>query len=213
MSDGSQTLTAEIAVSTKPNPQGITITVDTPGTLSQLLADYDKSSITELTVIGNLNSLDIRCLNNNLRNLAILDMEHVNWEELPQNTFYGNKSLTFVKLPLTLKTIGNRAFSNCSNLTSITIPDSVTSIGDRAFQDCSSLTSVTIGNGVTSIGSYAFYNCSGLTSVYCKAIVPPIIVNNTFDKVSATATLYVPTGCKAAYAAAAGWKDFKTFIL
>ncbi len=210
VSDGLQTLTAEIAVSTNPRPQGITITVDTPGTLSQLLADYDKSSITELTVIGNLNSLDIRCLNNNLRNLAILDMEHVNWEELPQNTFYGNKSLTFVKLPLTLKTIGNRAFSNCSNLTSITIPDSVTSIGDRAFQDCSSLTSVTIGSSVTSIKNLAFQGCSSLTSVYCKAIVPPIIVNNTFDKVSATATLYVPTGCKAAYAAATEWSKFKT---
>ena len=233
VSDGSQTLTAEIAVSTNPRPQGITITVDTPGTLAELLADYDKSSITELTVIGNLNSLDIRCLNSNLRNLAILDMEHVNWEELPQNTFYGNKSLTFVKLPLTLKTIGNRAFSNCSGLTSVTIPDSVTEICYCAFSGCRSLTSVTIGNSVKYIENYAFDGCSGLTSVtignsvtfidseafrgcssltrvYCKAIVPPIIVNNTFDKVSATATLYVPTGCKAAYAAATEWSKFKT---
>ncbi|WP_304952047.1 leucine-rich repeat domain-containing protein [uncultured Alistipes sp.] len=165
VSDGSQTLTAEIAVSTNPRPQGITITVDTPGTLAELLADYDKSSITELTVIGNLNWSDIRCLNSNLRNLAILDMEHVNWEELPQNTFYGNKSLTFVKLPLTMKTIGDRAFQDCSSLTSITIPDSVTEIGYYAFYNCSSLTSVTIPDSVTSIAVHTFNGCSSLTSV------------------------------------------------
>ncbi len=165
VSDGLQTLTAEIAVSTNPRPQGITITVDTPGTLAELLADYDKSSITELTVIGNLNSSDIRCLNNNLRNLAILDMEHVNWEELPQNIVFYNKSLTFVKLPLTLKAIGYRAFSDCSSLTSVTIPDSVTEIGACAFQDCSSLTSVTIGSSVTVIELRAFQDCSSLTSV------------------------------------------------
>ncbi len=345
VSDGSQTLTAEIAVTLRAF-DGKTVVVVTPGTLSQLLANYDESSITELTVIGNLNDEDIATLKS-LPNLAILDMENVNLEELPANAFYNNKSLTSVKLPKTLKTIGDRAFEGCSSLTSITIPGSVTSIpiqtfdgcssltsvtipdgvttiGSSAFNGCSSLTSVTIpdsvteiynyafygcssltsvtipdsvtlidenafrgcsgltnvtignsvkyignyafdgcsgltsvtignsvtfidsdafrgcsgltnvtipdsvteigkeafrgcsltsvtiGNGVTSIGSYAFYNCSSLTRVYCKAIVPPIIVNNTFDKVSATATLYVPTGCKAAYAAAAGWKNFKT---
>ena len=86
----------------------------------------------------------------------------------------------------------------------------MTEIGGFAFWDCSGLTSITIPDSVTSIEDYAFSGCSGLTSVYCKAIAPPSIVNDTFDKVSATATLYVPTGSKAAYAAAAGWSKFKT---
>ncbi len=61
--------------------------------------------------------------------------------------------------------IGDYAFSSCSNLTSVTIGNSVTSIGDCAFMFCSSLTSITIPNSVTSIGSDAFYGCKGLTSI------------------------------------------------
>jgi hypothetical protein len=61
--------------------------------------------------------------------------------------------------------IGDSAFSNCTDLKSIIIPNSVTSIGDCAFYDCSGLTSVTIPNSVTSIGDYAFYDCSNLKSL------------------------------------------------
>ncbi len=45
------------------------------------------------------------------------------------------------------------------------IPSSVTSIGDYAFSDCSNLTSVEIPSSVTSIGDYAFSDCSGLTDI------------------------------------------------
>lgn len=62
-------------------------------------------------------------------------------------------------------TIGNNAFSSCSNLTSITIPNSVTSIGESAFKRCNYLAEITIPDSVTSIGREAFSNCTRLTSV------------------------------------------------
>ena len=68
-------------------------------------------------------------------------------------------------IPNSVTTIGDHAFSGCSNLTSITIPNSVTTIGDDAFNGCTGLTSITIPNSVTTIGYSAFCNCSNLTSI------------------------------------------------
>ncbi len=187
VSDGSQTIMTAIAVSTKPSPQKLAITVETPGTLLQLLANYDKTKITELTVIGNLNSSDIMTLKSSLPNLAILDMEQVALEVLPSSAFEYKKSLISVKLP-----------------------NMLTTIGDQAFNGCSGLTSVTIGNNVKSIGDGAFISCTGLTSIYCKAYTPPSVGYDVFYNVSAT--LYVPTGRKAVYATANGWNNFTTII-
>ena len=207
VSDGDRSITASIDVTVfKASFDGKTVAVETPGTLSQLLAGYDKTTITELTVIGNLNSSDISTLKK-LSNLAILDMENVNIEELPKRAFYQKGSLTSVKLPRTLKTIGKSAFEECRGLTSVTIPDSVTSIGFRGFYCCSSLTGITIPDRTRSIGEYAFYYCSNLTNIYCKAIVPRKLSNYVFSSYN-NKTLYVPTGRKKAYAAVVGWKNF-----
>ncbi len=164
VSDGTHTIMAAIDVSLKPSFDGKTVTVATPGTLASLLADYDKTTITELTVIGNLNDSDIRTLQA-LPNLAILDMEQVNLETLRDNAFYSNTSLTSVTLPRTLKTIGASAFNECSGLTgNLVIPEGVTTIGHSAFYRCSGLTgNLVIPEGVTTIESLAFSNCSGLT--------------------------------------------------
>jgi len=257
VSDGTQTIMAAIAVSIKPSLDENTITVETPGTLSKLLSDYDKSSITELTIIGSLNNSDIATLKS-LPNLTILDMENVNMETLPHDAFRMNTSLTSVKLPKTLKTIGNSAFSGCSNLTTVTIDNSVTSIGDFVFAECSSLTSITIPNNATSIGKYAFYYCSNLASIiipdnvtsigaslfrycrslttvtisknvtsigestflycssliniYCKAQTPPIMDTGSNLNYLNNCTLYVPVGCKDAYASSFYWRPVKEII-
>ena len=166
VSDGDRSITASIDVvaTLKASFDGKTVVVVTPGTLSQLLVDYYKTGSTTLTVIGNLNDEDIATLNS-LPNLAVLDMENANLEELPTKAFEGNESLTSVKLPRTLTSIGEWAFRDCSSLTNITIPDNVTKIGTGTFFGCSSLKSITIPDGVTGIGFYAFDGCSSLTSI------------------------------------------------
>jgi len=65
----------------------------------------------------------------------------------------------------TIKSIGDRAFFNCTNLTSITIPDSVTTIGTFAFYNCSSLESIVIPDSVHTINDHAFISCISLKSV------------------------------------------------
>ena len=53
-------------------------------------------------------------------------------------------------------TIGDWAFSTCSNILSVTLPNTLTSIGERAFAGCSGLTSLNIPESVESIGDRAF---------------------------------------------------------
>ena len=82
-----------------------------------------------------------------------------------EEAFYDCSGLTSVDIPDGVTSIGDYAFYGCSGLTSIDIPDGVNSIGDYAFYDCSGLTSIDISDGVTEIGDYAFRYCSGLTSI------------------------------------------------
>lgn len=81
------------------------------------------------------------------------------------NYYLCRSNVTNYKIPNSITSIGNSAFSNCYNLTSMIIPDSITSIGAYTFYNCISLTSIEIPNSVESIGSGAFYKCSSLTSV------------------------------------------------
>ena len=85
---------------------------------------------------------------------------------------YGkNKYTKIIVIPaeidgIKIISIGDSAFSGCSELTNITIPNSITTIGKYAFYNCSGLTSITIPDSVTSIGYQAFDGCSGLQGVY-----------------------------------------------
>ena len=194
VSDGSHTIMSAIDVSIAPSFDGKTVTVAEPGTLSALLAGYDKTSITELMIIGSLNEYDIEELNG-LPNLSVLDMENVNLEIMPDWAFQGKTSLTSIVMPKTLKTIERFAFSGCSGLTgSLTIPGSVTTIGERAFSGCSGLTgSLTIPESVTTIGGDAFSNCSGLTGDLTIPESVTTIGGNAFSNCSGlTGDLTIP---------------------
>ena len=74
-------------------------------------------------------------------------------------------SVTINWAEVTVTSIGEKSFKDCSNLSYIKIPSSVTSIGNEAFCDCSSLTSIEIPSSVTYIEYTAFRECSSLTSI------------------------------------------------
>lgn len=54
-------------------------------------------------------------------------------------------SITKVIVSDGVTSIGNYAFTGCTNLTSVSIPDSVTSIGNNAFGDCPAIDTVNYG--------------------------------------------------------------------
>ena len=90
------------------------------------------------------------------------------------NAFSECSELKSVYIPDSVTKIGYDAFYNCTGLISISIPDSVTEIGNSAFHTCSGLKSLTLPNSDLKIGDYAFRECSSLTNLYIPANVSDI---------------------------------------
>ena len=73
--------------------------------------------------------------------------------------------LESVRLPSTLKRIGDSAFQYCYALTEVIIPDAVTEIGYSAFNTCKGLNRVVLPENLKSIGGAAFSSCESLDGV------------------------------------------------
>jgi len=109
----------------------------------------------------------------------------------------GNKAfsdcinLLKVTIPEGVLSIGNDTFSGCTNLTNITIPDTVKSIGSNAFAKCSSLKNAIISDGVESIGERIFSGCTNLSTVYYTGLETFTAVTG-FDTCDVLEALCVP---------------------
>ncbi len=106
--------------------------------------------------------------------------------------FSGCSNLTSIEIPSSVTSIGDYAFSGCGSLTSIEMPSSVTRIGELAFYWCSSLTSIVIPSSVTSLGNYAFSGCSSLTSIVIPSSVTSL-GNYAFSGCSSLTSVVIPS--------------------
>src|ERR1035437_8483701 len=108
-----------------------TLKLNYPGNVSYLLSTTEKSTVTNLTISGPIDSNDFVTMNN-MTNLKVLDISAASCTRIPTQAFYGKKTLTSIILPTSLVTIGESALAYCG-LTSVSIPSSVTTLGESAF--------------------------------------------------------------------------------
>ena len=109
------------------------------------------------------------------------------WTEIPKRFFKGNKKITSVTIPKTIRKIGAEAFAECENLEKVILQEGLETIGEGAFSECerlrninlpeglktinhyaflsSGLNEITIPNSVRAVGEYAFWLCKKLTKV------------------------------------------------
>lgn len=77
--------------------------------------------------------------------------------------FFANSGISEIALPDGLETIGNYAFSGCSELSSVNLPASLTDIGIEAFKG-TAVTAIEIPSGITDLKNSLFENCTALAS-------------------------------------------------
>ncbi len=157
---------------------------------------------------------------------------------IPFMAFYGS-NIESISIPGTITSMGQFCIANCKSLKTITFADELTSIGSCAFTDdialetidlsntvvtnissqafdgCTGLVSIVLPSTLTTLANYSLRNCTSLSSLTCLATTPPSLTTSTtpFTNVPvSTCTLYVPYGCKEAYAAATCWKDFSSIV-
>ena len=200
------------------------------GTLSTFISVDEKNVIKDLTVIGNLNGTDIRFIREMAGrtyddkecagSLEILDLSQANIVEGGEPYFYmysdfyaqndefstyffkGCKLKTIV-FPLSLKVVGNAAFSKCYNLSGkIIIPEGVTTVGVSSFEATaiesvelpSSLITVTDGAmAIDAIGAHAFENCRSLREINIPESVTTI-QTSVFSGCTSLTTITLPKG-------------------
>ena len=82
---------------------------------------------------------------------------------------FSSTKFSEIRLPDTLTSIGDFAFSSCSNLASITIPASVTSIGSSVFTNCKELNDISIADDNTSyqVINQVIYSKDKTTLITC----------------------------------------------
>lgn len=137
-------------------------------------------------------------------------------------------NLTEVNLPESLEEIKIRALEDMYHLEKVLIPNKVKIIWHNAFWRCPAIKLITIGKSVEKIYWEAFISSDpgannqpnpNLTEVISLNPIPPTIIESSATGSGAfhptdceNVPLYVPYGCKEAYAAADGWKQFATII-
>lgn len=103
--------------------------------------------------------------------------------------------------------IGRVAFYNNNVIKIVKLPETLKSIGDSAFYD-TNIQEITLPASLTEIGKNAFYYCYDLDNVYAEC-APLDISAGCFYYYR---TLYVPGEYEDQYKAATGWKNFSTII-
>jgi len=104
--------------------------------------------------------------------------------------------ITFSGTP-TLQRIGQEAFRSCSSLREIDLPESLTTLGTLAFRS-TSLTEISIPSACTDIGTSVFEWCTRLTTVnFDSSSGLTTIPNYIFNNCSNLTTVTLPDGIEA----------------
>lgn len=142
------------------DPVSTSVQISHMGSLASELIQkgLQPKDINFLTIEGKMDEADFILIRDYMPNLVSIDLEKCNATAIPEYTFTQKKYLLKAKLPHSLKSIGQRAFSGCGRLCgTLELPPTVTAIEYGAFIGCDNLRHVlATGNNITTLGEKLF---------------------------------------------------------
>lgn len=151
------------------------------------------TAVTDFQITGTINALDLRYIQEKKTvfsaltglDLSAADLSPVTIDgvlypanEITAGTFDGFRTLTSIKIPNSITSIGNKAFAGCSAMKQM--PNSITYIGKQAFAWARALGSVTLSTSLVKMDDECFAYCDdntgeiGLTSIILPASLTTI---------------------------------------
>lgn len=160
-------LPLSLMAQTTAHLEEVTVNVETPGTLGDLILQQTENltDVVTLHLGGTINDADLITLQQRLTRMRHLDALKLQMTEMPERFLYDNDTLRTIVLPASLKVIGQYAFAYCQSLTNAPLPDGLESLGNFAFYNCNSLCEVHIPSTLSIIPAYAFSNTYELESL------------------------------------------------
>lgn len=153
----------------------ITINVDKPGTLPNMIGESKRNIVTNMKLTGSLNGIDIELIremaggrpDNGISKgrLAVLDMSEARIVEGGTYFYYDENQHKSYSIYSWNNVVGAYMFYGCRSLKKVSLPETAVEVRDYCFAGCSELTEVIFGNNLKSIGKKAFSECVSLSSV------------------------------------------------
>lgn len=154
------------------------------------------------------------------------------------SAFYGQNLCTYIKIPSSVRLIGDSAFLKgadttaevvldiddgvteikalafrASNIKRVVLPDSLVTLAVNVFIFCYQIEYVELGTGITSIGANNFnYTRKQNMVIICKAVNPPTLGGTVFPANYTTGKIYVPDASVNDYKAASNWSAHAQYI-
>ncbi|WP_297961344.1 leucine-rich repeat domain-containing protein, partial [uncultured Ruminococcus sp.] len=150
--------------------------------------DFSGYSIEKITVTGG--EIVPAYAFSTMTTLKEIDLSGTSVQSIGNGAFQNCTSLATVKLPGTVKSLGNYAYSGTA-IKSVPDNGAINSAGDYAFSECHDLVKVAVPSTYKSLGAYAFANCANMTELTIPRSVTSMGVM-MFNGCTALKTLTMP---------------------
>ena len=170
---------------------------------------FVNSGLRDIEFGEGITTIGVNCFSNCEKLYEVHIGENV--ETICSGAFNKCRNLSLLYFNDKVTTIEDFAFARC-RLYTLKLPDSVKEIGNYAFQVNSNLSSVQIGSGLETCGKYLFKECKSIERLKVSAENPPVCDTDALDDIDKSkCQLYVPASAIEKYQVAEQWKDFTHF--